>query len=219
MTLAVYYGGTFDPVHAGHLAVALAARDALGTQIRFVPAADPPHRAAPGADAVQRAEMLELAIAGTPGLVVDRRELDRAEPSWTVVTLEGLRGELGASTPLAWLLGADAFRGLPSWHRWRELFALAHLVVAVRPGHALEPLPAELADACTGRWTAGAEDLCASAAGRVHVLAMPPHPATSTRLRRALLAGEPAGDWLAPAVAAYIARHGLYTGGARPPGV
>ena len=219
MTLQVLYGGTFDPVHAGHLAVAAAARDVLGSTIAFVPAADPPHRPDTGASAEQRARMLELAIAGEPGFRVDRRELGRAAPSWTVVTLEGLRAELGPDVPLAWLVGADAFRGLPGWHRWRELLALAHLVVAVRPGHALEPLPPALADACAGRWSADPADLQASPAGRVLVLAMAPHPASATELRRRLRGGDAPGDWLPPAVAAHIARHGLYTGGARAAGV
>lgn len=152
MALALLYGGTFDPVHAGHLAVASAARAALGANVAFLPAADPPHRAAPGASAEQRAHMIELAIAGQPGFAVDRRELHRAGPSWTVDTLREVRGELGPDAPLAWLVGADAFRGLPDWHQWRALFDLAHFVVAVRPGHGLDALPAALADACAGRW-------------------------------------------------------------------
>ena len=88
MTLRILYGGTFDPVHAGHLAVAIAARDTLHADVAFVPAADPPHRPAPGASAAQRAAMVALAIAGTPGLSLDERELRRDGPSWTVLTLE-----------------------------------------------------------------------------------------------------------------------------------
>ena len=131
MTLRILYGGTFDPVHAGHLAVAIAARDTLHADVAFVPAADPPHRPAPGASAAQRAAMVALAIAGTPGLSLDERELRRDGPSWTVLTLEQARAEAGPSAPLAWLVGADAFRGLPTWHRWETLAGLAHLVVAV----------------------------------------------------------------------------------------
>jgi nicotinate-nucleotide adenylyltransferase len=215
----VGYGGTFDPVHAGHLAVARAARAALGADIAFVPAADPPHRPPPGADARHRAAMLARAIAGEPGFSVDRRELERDGPSWSVVTLAGLRAELGPGRPLVWLVGADAFRGLPTWHRWTELLGLAHFVVAVRPDHALEPLPAPLAEAIADRFAADAAELLEAPAGRVWVLAMPPHPASSTRLRERLRAGQDPGDWLPAAVAAYIARHGLYTGDARGPGV
>lgn len=210
MSLTVLYGGTFDPVHAGHLAVARAARAALGADVRLVPAADPPHRAAPGAGADDRVALLELAIAGEPGLSVDRRELHRNGRSYTVDTLRGLRAELGPSAPLAWIVGADAFRGLATWHDWTDLFGLAHFVVAVRPGHGLEHLPPALERACTGRWATDVAELAESPAGRLWCLDMPLHPASATELRRRLREGADTGDWLAPAVAAEIARRGLY---------
>lgn len=219
MALALHYGGTFDPVHAGHLAVARAARDALGARVAFLPAADPPHRAAPGASAEQRACMLELAIAGEAGFAVDRRELRRAGPSWTVDTLRELRHERGPDAPIAWLVGADAFRGLPDWHQWRALFDLAHFVVAVRPGHGLDALPADLGEACAGRWLAHPAGLADRAAGGLFRLDMPLHPASATELRRRLRAGEPHGGWLTDAVAGFIGREGLYRGGAAPAGV
>ncbi len=219
MALTLLYGGTFDPVHAGHLAVAAAAREALGTGIAFLPAADPPHRAAPGASAGQRARMLELAIAGEPGFAVDRRELHRAGPSYTVDTLRDLRLELGPEAPLAWLVGADAFRGLSGWHAWSALFGLAHFVVAVRPGHGLDALPETLAEACAGRWTARAQDLAGSPAGRLMRLDMPLHPASATELRRRLRAGEPHGGWLSAPVADFIDRERLYRGDTAPSGV
>ena len=210
MSLRLVYGGTFDPVHAGHLAVARAARDAFGVEVDLIPAADPPHRAVPGANARDRADLLALAVAGEPGLRVDERELNRPGPSWTVDTLRGLRAELGPSAPLAWLLGADAFRALPSWHEWTALAGLAHFIVAVRPGHDTDLLPAALEAACTGRWTDSPEALAAAPAGRLFRLHLPPHPASATELRRRLAAGEDPGDWLAPEVAAEIARRGLY---------
>lgn len=213
MNLTALYGGTFDPVHAGHLAVARAARATLDAQVRLVPAADPPHRAAPGAAANDRAALLELAIAGEPGLSVDRRELNREGRSFTVDTLRGLRAELGPAAPLAWIVGADAFRGLPTWHDWTELFGLAHFVVAVRPGHGLDHLPPALARACAGRWATDAAGLRAIPAGRLLRLDMPLHPASATELRRRLREGADTGDWLAPAVAAEIARRGLYRAG------
>ena len=115
--------GTFDPVHLGHLAIARAARDELQVAVRMLPAGDPPHRAVPGATAEQRCTMLSLAIGDEPGLLLDRRELDRAtrypgRPSYTVDTLRELRGELGPSRPLAWLVGADSLLGLSGWHEW-----------------------------------------------------------------------------------------------------
>ncbi|OCG96678.1 nicotinate-nicotinamide nucleotide adenylyltransferase, partial [Xanthomonas euvesicatoria] len=104
--LHLYYGGTFDPIHLGHLAIACAARDELGACVQLVPAADPPHRPAPGATAAQRAQMLQLALANSPGLQLDTRELQRATqcdaPSYTVDTLRELRAELGPAAPIAW---------------------------------------------------------------------------------------------------------------------
>ncbi|WP_033480322.1 nicotinate-nucleotide adenylyltransferase, partial [Xanthomonas phaseoli] len=155
--LHLYYGGTFDPIHLGHLAIACAARDELGACVQLVPAADPPHRPAPGATAAQRAQMLQLALADYPGLQLDTRELQRAAqcdaPSYTVDTLRELRAELGPAAPIAWLLGADAFVGLHHWHQWEALFGLAHFVVAARPGTALALADApQLAAAVQGRW-------------------------------------------------------------------
>jgi len=209
MALALLYGGTFDPVHAGHLAVARAARDALSAEVSFLPAADPPHRPAPGASAEQRAHLLALAITGEPGFRLDLRELQRPGPSYTVDTLRQWRAEHGPEQPLAWLVGADAFRGLAGWHEWEALFDLAHFVVAVRPGHDLETLPPALEAACAGRWV-GARRLAEAPAGGLFRLSMSLHPASATELRRRLRTGEPHGDWLAPAVAAHIAREGLY---------
>jgi nicotinate-nucleotide adenylyltransferase len=218
VNLHVAYGGTFDPVHAGHLAVATAARAALATDIRFVPAADPPHRPAPGASAAQRVAMLRLALAGSAGFMVDERELHRAGPSWTVTTLRELRAELGPAAPLAWLVGADAFRGLPGWHDWRELFGLAHFIVAVRPGHDLAALPAALEAACAGRWIVDPAGLAGAPGGRVWRLELAPHPASATAVRAGLAAGSDSA-WLPPAVAAYIEREGLYRGHHGGPGV
>ena len=219
MSLTLLYGGTFDPVHAGHLAVARAARAALAADVAFLPAADPPHRPAPGATARQRARMLELAIGHEPGLRVDRRELGRDGPSYTVDTLRELRAGLGPAAPLAWLVGADAFRGLPGWHRWPELMDLAHFVVAVRPGHDLDSLPPELATACAGRWRDDPAELAATPAGSLFRLPMPLHPASATELRRRLRAGQDDGGWLAPAVKDYILVRGLYTEQGGPAGV
>lgn len=214
--LHLFYGGTFDPVHNGHLAIARAARDELDTLVALTPAADPPHRAPPGANAAQRARMLELAIEGEVGLHVDRRELRRAlrQPerrSYTVDTLRELRDELGPRTPIAWLVGADSLVGLPTWHEWRALFELAHFVVAERPGSPLDgELPAELADAVAERWTRDAGDLRASPAGRIHRLHQPLQPESASDVRRRIAGGTPWQALVPPAVAAYIADERLY---------
>ncbi|MGV8921854.1 MAG: nicotinate-nucleotide adenylyltransferase [Thermomonas sp.] len=213
--MRVFYGGTFDPVHNGHLAVARTVRDALSAQVALLPAHDPPHKGATRADAVQRAAMLELAVTGEPGLCVDRRELRRAGPSWTVDTLTELRGELGKHVPIAWLIGADSLLQLASWHRWRELFGLAHILVVDRPGAVVDAdalrtqAPQVLAE-IKPRWRDPGQ-LAEAAHGGFARVAMPAlRPESSTELRRRIRDGEPWQDWVPPAVAAYIVRHGLY---------
>lgn len=132
-------GGTFDPVHFGHLRLAQEVAEALHlAEVRFVPAGAPPHRAAPGPAPAQRLAMVRRAVAGNPLFSVDEREVNRAGPSYMVDTLGALRAELGAVRPICLLLGADAFVELATWHRWHELFNLAHVVVAHRPGFPAE---------------------------------------------------------------------------------
>ncbi|WP_337244930.1 nicotinate-nucleotide adenylyltransferase [Luteimonas sp. gir] len=209
--LYLVYGGTFDPLHCGHLAIARAARDALGCTVRLMPAADPPHRAPPGADAAQRAAMIALAIDGEPGLLLDREELLRGGRSYTVDTLAALRARLGEARPLAWLVGADSLLGLPHWHRWQALFELAHLVVAERPGSGLDgALAPELAACLADRWTDAPAALSATPAGRVLRLRQPLHPVSATQVRAQAAAGAPLAGLVPDAVAAFIEEKGLY---------
>lgn len=134
------FGGTFDPPHIAHLRLAIEAREALAlAQIVFVPAGSPPLRDAPQAAARHRLAMVERAIADLPYCHVDTGEIFADGPSYTVTTLERLRRQHGAQRPLVLLLGADAFSRLANWHRWRELFALAHIGVATRPGYPTLP--------------------------------------------------------------------------------
>jgi len=224
--LRLWFGGTFDPVHNGHLAIARAARDELGVAVRLMPAADPPHRTRPGADAAARAHMLALAIGDEPGLAVDRRELDRPGPSYSIDTVRSLRAEYGADSPLALLLGADSFLSLPTWHEWTALFGQVHLVVADRPGSPLEGpmrqdagvtpgtggLPAALAAAVAGRWRQDPAALAATPAGCLYRLHQPLTPESATEVRSLIAHG---GDWpdrVPSPVAAFIRAHGLYTG-------
>ena len=208
-------GGTFDPVHNGHLELARELRAALPLSgVRFVPAGAPPHRAAPIASAADRLAMIELAIAGHPGLAMDAREIARPGPSYTVQTLEELRRE-DPARPLVLIVGADAFLGLPAWHRWHELFALAHLVVVARPGVDLDParLPALLPE-WQRRRTGDPQALVATPAGAILTHPVTAHDISATALR-ALLACGPAGydaarGLLPAAVLAYIERNQLY---------
>ncbi|MCC4599555.1 nicotinate-nucleotide adenylyltransferase [Xanthomonas melonis] len=218
--LNLYYGGTFDPIHLGHLAIACAARDEWDACVHLVPAADPPHRAVPGATAEQRVRMLELALAGQAGLVLDARELQRASadgvPSYTVDTLRELRAELGPQTPIAWLLGADAFVALSRWHQWQALFGLAHFVIAARPGTTLDLSAApELAAAVQARWAAHADELTTAPAGRLWRLRQPLRGESASAVRSRIASGARWQALVPAAVADFIAQHGLY-GCARP---
>ena len=206
----ILYGGTFDPVHDGHLAVALAASTTLNADVFMVPSADPPHRAPPGASAEHRAAMLDLAVEGHPRLHVDRRELRRAGRSYSVDTLTEVRAEIGPDAPLVWLLGADAMRDLHQWHRWRELFALAHLLIAVRPRHALEGFDPELQAETAPRWTSTVGALARSPAGLLMRLDLMPRHEAATNLRQRIADGLLWQDDVASAVADYIEAYGLY---------
>jgi nicotinate-nucleotide adenylyltransferase len=185
------FGGTFDPIHYGHL--------------RFIPAAAPPHRPPPQASAAQRLAMVELAIRGLPGLRADDRELQRGGLSYTVLTLESLRAELG-KTPLCLLIGADQFRSFETWHRWQEIPALAHLVVLNRPGTLFGTLPAwARARAC--------EDfrfLREAPAGQLAFLSVSPQDISATRIRAALARGESVQGLLPEAVLDYIRTNQVY---------
>lgn len=211
-TLHVLYGGTFDPVHEGHLAIARAARDALDVPVHLMPAADPPHRPPPGASAGQRVAMLALALEAEPGLRLDLRELQRDGRSWSVDTLRALRGEIGNEAPVALLVGADSFAGLPSWKSWRELFDLAHFVVASREAGKRPDagLPPELEASLSDRLAARPRELEQAPAGRVLWLRQPLHPHSATAIRARIAAGQPWQHLVPAPVAAYIEAHGLY---------
>jgi nicotinate-nucleotide adenylyltransferase len=208
-------GGTFDPVHCGHLALARELRESLAlSAVRFIPAGDPPHRSAPAASAAHRLAMVELAVADRPGFEVDPREIERRGRSYTVTTLEELRNEDRGRT-LALIVGADAFLGLPTWHRWREIFELAHLVVVARPGVALEAgMPPALARERSQRLCDSASVLFARTAGAIVEPPITAHPISASAIRECLaLRGkhiDSVRGLLPAAVLAYIERNRLY---------
>ena len=214
--LVLCYGGTFDPVHTGHLAIARAVRDALHADVHLLPAADPPHKGPTHADAEQRACMLELAVQGEAGLVVDRRELHRPGPSYTFDTLRELRAELGPHAQLVWMVGGDSLFELHTWHRWRELFDQAHLLAIARPGAPIDEAalaaraPAVAAELAP-RWCLPAQLHALPAGGFAEFRLGAERPESSTELRRRIAAGDPRWkDWVAPAVADFITGHRLY---------
>lgn len=215
MSLLACYGGSFDPVHLGHVAVARAVRDRLAAEVALVPAADPPHKDTTHASAAQRAEMLALAIAGEPGLRVDPRELGRAGPSYTIDTLRLVRAEQGPYRPIAWVVGGDSLLQLDTWLRWRELFGHGHVLAVARPGAPLGDddiaRRAPRVQRQLGFRRRPAAALADSPAGGFAVLELPELRAeSSTRVRDLVAAG---GAWealVAPAVAGFIRAHRLY---------
>ncbi|WP_243049723.1 nicotinate-nucleotide adenylyltransferase [Dyella sp. RRB7] len=181
------FGGTFDPVHLGHLSVAWEASELLDAEVRLMPASVPPHRPAPIASAAQRVAMLRAALQKQSRLSLDTRELARTGPSYTIDTLLELRAEQG-DRPLLLLIGADAFAGLPSWHRWRELFDVAHIGVLSRPG-VDAALPEVLEQEAASRRVVDPAMLHALPAGKVIELAVTPLEISATRVRELLAEG------------------------------
>jgi nicotinate-nucleotide adenylyltransferase len=205
------FGGTFDPVHFGHLRAAVEAREKLGVDdFRLLPAGRPAHRAEPFADAEQRLQMLRLAVSGCPGLRVDDREVRRSGFSFMVDTLEELRGEAGPA-PLLLLIGQDAANALDGWHEWRRLFDLAHIVVMRRP-EAHFNCRGELREHIESRRTADPSALRDSAAGLVLPLEITQLDISSTFIRALLAQGRSPRFLLPERVIDYIREQGLYLG-------
>ena len=210
------FGGTFDPVHCGHLRLAEEVADALGlAAVRWVPAGHPALRSRPPqASAEQRLAMVRLAIADNPRFELDPVEVESDQPSFTVPTLERLRQTevCGVRRPLVLLTGADAFAGMAGWHRWQSLFELAHVAVACRPGYSLQAdsLPPALATALRERFCTDPAALSDSPAGRIVTFAMTPLGISATRIRDLLSKGRSPRYLLPEAVLDYIHHHSLY---------
>jgi nicotinate-nucleotide adenylyltransferase len=206
-------GGTFDPVHLGHLRLAEEAREALGlARLLWLPAGSPPHRKPPRAAAAHRLAMVKLAIAGNEAFSVDDGEVVSAQASYTVVSLERLRVQFGPARPLVVLMGADALLGLPTWHRWREIFGLAHIAVASRPGYSLDAggLPAALAGEFGTRRASGSGALACAPAGRIVEFGITPLAVSASDIRARIATGRSARYLIPDSVLDYIFRHSLY---------
>ena len=206
------FGGTFNPIHFGHLRLAEDMAEGLGlSRVLFIPTGQPPHRGAPRTAATHRLEMVRRAVAGNPRFGVDAREVARPDPSYTVDTLTTLRAELGNEQPLWLLLGADAFLGLPGWHAWRRLFDLANIAVAARPGARLlqsDAMPDILKDEVSQRQQAAGS--ASGPAGSVLLRAMTPLDISATAIRDTLARQGSARYLLPDAVLDYIHEHQLY---------
>jgi nicotinate-nucleotide adenylyltransferase len=206
-------GGTFDPVHNGHLRVALDVYQALGLhELRLVPLNVAVHRPQPIAAAEQRLAMLEAAIDGQPGFGIDGRELRRAGQSYSVDTLTELRDEVGDATPLCLLIGGDAFNDFFTWHRPYQIMELVHLVVMRRPGAGLQRDPV-LRSEIESRRARCAADLGASPAGRIWFQNVTQLDIAATAIRRMVATGLSPRYLLPEPVLALIEREGLYRSG------
>ena len=203
-----FFGGTFDPVHFGHLRTALELRDELGfEQIRFTPCGVPPHGKSPEATAELRRDMLKAALDDQPGFIVDERELNKPEPAFSVETLAGLRADY-PDVSLSMIVGMDAFTGIDTWHRHDELFDYAHIVVVHRPGATLPT--SGLAGEWIGTHRIEANALSASPAGGLVVLPVTQLEISSSAIRDAIRAGRSPRYLVPDAVAGLIESTGCY---------
>ena len=210
-------GGTFNPIHNGHLRLAQELADALNfSEVRFIPSANPPHKTAPEVSAQHRTAMVQLAIADNPLFKLDTRELDRGEldcagASYTIDTLISLQEELGGSAALCLIMGSDAFAKLNTWHRWQVLIDYCHIILVQRPMGATQPkLAEELSVLLHNHYTENISDLTTENAGYIHMQKITALDITSTNIRAQLEAGVSPRYLMPDNVIRYIKSHNLY---------
>ncbi|MDH5435908.1 MAG: nicotinate-nucleotide adenylyltransferase [Gammaproteobacteria bacterium] len=202
-------GGTFDPVHNGHVQIALDVHHALGLQeTRLIPCGIPPHREMPVASAAQRLAMLELVVNDHIELSVDQRELEREGPSWMVDTLASLRNEL-SELSLCLILGVDAFNHLDSWHEWQTLISLAHIVIADRPDCTLVQ-SGTVATFLNQHLTDNKQDLLKQVAGYIYRCPVTQVDVSSTQVRETIRSGDDVNKLIPGNVWAYIQKQAIY---------
>ncbi|MCG6933136.1 MAG: nicotinate-nucleotide adenylyltransferase [Gallionella sp.] len=207
-------GGTFDPIHYGHLRLAEEMLELANLRkILFIPAGTPPHRDAPQVSAQHRNAMVRLAITDQPAFELDEREIARTSPCYTVDTLRELRAEQGAAQPLCLLMGGDAFLQLDTWHEWEQLFELAHIVVGYRPGFTLDERIHSAAPALRRQYRqrlCAADALSGQPAGGIAELAIPKLEISATLIRSRVAENRSIRYLLPNQVADYIHQHHLY---------
>jgi nicotinate-nucleotide adenylyltransferase len=206
------FGGTFDPLHNGHLHIATTALAQLPIErVRWIPSGDPGHRHAPIAGGAHRLEMVRRAIATEPRFELDSSEVASGAPTFTVPLLRRLREAWGPKRSIVLISGADSFLSLPTWREWQTLFSLAHIAVAARPGYSLDVATMDplLRPEFEARQSAAAS-LKSTPAGRIALFSLPPLPISATDLRNRLARGEQPMDLLPSAVLAYIQTNRLY---------
>jgi nicotinate-nucleotide adenylyltransferase len=202
-------GGTFDPIHFGHLRPALEIYQDLGLdELRWIPSGQPPHRDAPSVSTEHRLNMLHLALQGMQQSVIDEREIQRQGPSYMVDTLSSLRADY-TDKGLALILGMDAFNGLSTWHRWQELFELAHIIVCSRPGAELS-VSGQLKDVVADRQVMTFSKMKQCTHGMIYIHAVTRLSISATRIRRICQQGKSPRFLLPDKVCDYIEKNGLY---------
>ena len=212
MQLIGLLGGTFNPIHNGHLRLAQELADALNfSEVRFIPSANPPHKTAPKISAQHRAAMVQLAITDHSLFKLDMRELDRAGASYTIDTLISLQEELGGSVALCLMMGSDAFSKLNTWHRWQVLIDYCHIILVQRPASTTQPkLADELSVLLHNHYTENISDLTNESAGYIHMQKITALDITSTNIRAQLAAGLSPRYLMPNNVIAYIKNNKLY---------
>ena len=205
-------GGTFDPIHFGHLGMAQELAQALALDtVKFIPAAVPPLKSQPSASAADRCAMVQLAIANNPDFQLDDRELKQTGPSYTLDTLRSLRSELSEQDSLVLFIGSDAFKQLNRWHQWQEIIQLCHIALVARPDSEVSTgLNPELVTFLQDHYTENAMDLQSESAGLITMQAITPLAISSSAIREQLKNRQSARYLTPDCVLDYIAQHGLY---------
>ena len=200
------FGGTFDPIHYGHLRSALEVKDVFAlSKLLLIPSAQPPHREQPVASAAQRLQMLELAVSHEPELCIDARELNHDGPSYMVDTLSSLSKDYPEDTFLLFI-GGDAFKQLTNWHQWQRLFDLAHVVVMTRPGVVIETM----IEFFKQRHCQQLTELASTRAGKLYFQHVTPLDISATAIRHIITQQQNPGFLLPDTVLAFIKQHQLY---------
>ena len=212
------FGGTFDPVHFGHLRSAVEVREALGVDsVKLVPSFVPPHRGAPVSTPRQRLDMLRLSVQNVPGLEVDTRELDREGASYAVDTLRSIREEQGEDIPLTMIIGSDAFCSLHEWHDWRHLLDYAHIAVIERPRYADSEIAAELRTFTVNKFVNDPLCLRTRPSGFLCRLRLTPIDISATMVRDIFSYNRSPAFLMPDEVIFYIRKHGLYGASSHSP--
>jgi nicotinate-nucleotide adenylyltransferase len=209
------FGGTFDPIHYGHLRVAEEIVETVGLQkMFFVPAGIPRLRHAPVALPQHRAAFVRLAIQNNPAFVLDERETYRDSVSYSVDSLREFKQEFGKEVRICFVLGADAFIKLSEWNSWRELFDLCHFIISTRPGYVLasinELLPKELRKECSQRWVSSADSLRNVTSGLIFIASTTMLDISATSIRAHIVAGRSVRYLVPDMVVSYISSNKLY---------